>query len=457
MRKIKYEKYLYKYNLIGLKMEKQIYTEIDPSTGIVNSYFVTTFGKKNTKIKMADQYSNMHIITKRKNQMGYNLILLLQQTDIDLLNRTEKYLDIIIGIEKNITEIFENIYDYSNLFKDSLNEMYEQVKNFSGEFFIKLIQLINEVYNNYIIMLEDIQNRKYNIINNIRNTIKGEYLDYIYDMLSTLELFENKTLKFLESLADELDDINDFQIDVLYDIIDNLYETKLIFKYFNNKLFKSIEKGIIKLKYDLIEFIDELVGDLLYITDFLSININKNEILINAIAENSRKEVKEKLKNFRNIILTIIDILIYDINKDYQDEMNTENNNSIKYLSNQKALQFLDYTEEKANKIITDIKNGINNIETYELYIENINIINNINNKSIIEHINNMYNEIINNITIKFKPYYYDNESSINRKKRNLFEIAKNIVKEINLEIKEINDFINNYTQDYMEKNLYTY
>ena len=97
-------------------MEKQIYTEIDPSTGIVNSYFVTTFGKKNTKIKMADQYSNMHIITKRKNQMGYNLILLLQQTDIDLLNRTEKYLDIIIGIEKNITEIFENIYDYSNLF-----------------------------------------------------------------------------------------------------------------------------------------------------------------------------------------------------------------------------------------------------------------------------------------------------------------------------------------------------
>jgi hypothetical protein len=237
-------------------------------------------------------------------------------------------------------------------------------------------------------MLEDIQNRKYNIINDICNTIKREYIDYIYDMLSILELFKNKTLKFLESIADELDNINDFQIDMLYDIIDNLYETKLIFKYFNNNLFKSIEKGIIKFKYDLIEFIDELVGDLLYITDFLSININKNEILVNAIDENSRKEVKEKLKKFRNIILTIIDILIYDINKDYQDEMNIEDNSSIKYLSNQKAFQFLDYTEEKSNKIITDIKNGINNIETYQLYVENINSINNINNKSIIEHIN---------------------------------------------------------------------
>ena len=135
--------------------------------------------------------------------------------------------------------------------------------------------------------------------------------------------------------------------------------------------------------------------------------------------------------------------------------MNIEDNSSIKYLSNQKAFQFLDYTEEKSNKIITDIKNGINNIETYQLYVENINSINNINNKSIIEHINNMYNEIISKNIINLTPYYYDEENSINKKKKNLFEISKNIVKETNFEIKEINDFIKNYSLDYMEKNLY--
>ena len=66
MKKIEHIKQLYKYNLIGLKMEKQISTEIDPSTGIINTYFVTTFVNKNIKIKMADQYSNLHIITKKK-------------------------------------------------------------------------------------------------------------------------------------------------------------------------------------------------------------------------------------------------------------------------------------------------------------------------------------------------------------------------------------------------------
>ena len=49
IKKMNYVKQLYKYNLIGLRMEKQILTEINPSTGITNSYFVLIFGNKNLK------------------------------------------------------------------------------------------------------------------------------------------------------------------------------------------------------------------------------------------------------------------------------------------------------------------------------------------------------------------------------------------------------------------------
>ena len=45
-----YVKQLYKYNLIGLKMESQIFVENNPSTGKSNSYQVIIFGNKNTKI-----------------------------------------------------------------------------------------------------------------------------------------------------------------------------------------------------------------------------------------------------------------------------------------------------------------------------------------------------------------------------------------------------------------------
>ena len=455
MKKINYVKPIYKYNLIGLKMAKEISTEINPSTGITDTYFVSTFGNKNLKIKMDSQHTNMHIITKNKNQMGYNLLLLLQQTNDNLINRTMKSLDNIMNIEINLTEPFKNVYDFSNLFKDSLNDMYDQVNNLGGNIFNELIKLIDEVYDNYTELLSMTKMKKYNEINIIKNITKEEYLNYIYKMLNILANFYNKTLIFLENITEELKNINDFQIDILYDIIENLYESKLIFKYFNPNLFKSIEKGIIKFKYELNEFIEKLIGDLLYITDFLAININKNEILVNSINEGIRNEVKLKLKNFRNIILEIIDIIINDINQDYQKEMNNNNNQSIYSYSNQKTLEYLNLIENKSNKVINTIKKGINNIELYELYSENINVINNINNKTIIEFVNNIYNEIITKIT-SLKPDYIDKNKEINQNERKLFNISKKIINEANSEIKEINNYIKNYSKNFAQEYLYS-
>ena len=66
MKKTTYTKQIYKYNLIGLRMEKQILTEINPSNGIISSYAVIIFGNKNLKIKISEQRSNMHIMTEKK-------------------------------------------------------------------------------------------------------------------------------------------------------------------------------------------------------------------------------------------------------------------------------------------------------------------------------------------------------------------------------------------------------
>ena len=100
-----------------------------------------------------------------------------------------------------------------------------------------------------------------------------------------MENFENKTLKFLDDIDNELNNIEDFQIDILYDIKEQIYESKQIFKTFNRNLFKSIEKGILTFKCDINDYIDLIIGDLLYITDFLAVNINKNELIIKAIPE----------------------------------------------------------------------------------------------------------------------------------------------------------------------------
>ena len=332
MKKITYMRLIYKQNLMGMKMEGQMYSEINPKTGKTRVYSVTNCGNKNRKIKLKDQISNTHIILERSNQMAYHLILLLKQTNNELIKRNENYSEIIIEFETNFTKFFENHYDYSGLFRQSLNDLYNQVQNFSGEFFNELIDLINRVYHNYTIILTKVRNDKYDFINRIRNVTKDEYINYIYDMLDILENFENKTLKFLDDIDNELDNIDDFQIDLLYDITEQIYESELIFSKFNRNLFNSIEKGILTFKYDINDHIDNIIGELLYVTDFLSVNINKNEILIRALDENIRNDVSIKLKDFRNMILIIMEFLNKNINDDYENEMNIENKKSIKYI-----------------------------------------------------------------------------------------------------------------------------
>ena len=145
---------------------------------------------------------------------------------------------------------------------------------------------------------------------------------------------------------------------------------------------------------------------------------------------------------------------MFNINNDYEMEMNLSNSKSIKFYSYQKAEEFLNNIQEKSDEVINDIKSRINDIETYELYSKNLDIIDNIHNKTILEYMDEMYKNIIYK-SMNLKPEYINEESSISKNKKKLFDLSKNIVNEINKEINEINGFIFDYTNQYIEENIY--
>ena len=449
-----YEKDIYNLNLLGLKLGGNILVETDFSTGIVSSYFVMTIGGLKKKFIFEEQHTNMHIITQQANQMTWKYMILLDKTNKDLIERNKEYSDIIINYENEVLEMFQNPFDFSFIFRDSLKDMYQQVQNFTGEFFTELIELINRVHKNYTIILKNIKLNKNELINEILIVTKNEYIKYIYDMVDILAKFQNDTIRFLDNVEKEVYNINIFQIDVLYDIIDSIYDCKIIFKKFNKNLFNAIEKGILTFKYDIKDYIDEIIGDLLYLTDFLAVNINKNEILKKQLDETIRKNITIKLKDFKDIIINIMDIIIDRINLDYDNEMSIDNQNSVKYYSEEKSIELLKEIDDKSNDVIKHIKNKIKYINLYEKYCENLDTINNINNKTILEFNDKIYK----NILVKFseiQPDYLNDSSNIISNKNKLFRISENLVNLINEEIKEINNHILSYSKNYIESNLY--
>ena len=236
MKKFTYEKEFFNYNLLGLVLKGDAICEIEPSTGIVHNYFNLGFSRLNKKFNLATQQTNLHIVIEKLNKMTFDFISLLYQSNKNLLQNNKKYGGIIIDIEKNISNLFEKYFDYSGIFTDSLDNLYLQVSIFTGQFLTDLITLIDEVHSNYTIIFHRGKNDSYEFINEIRKITKNAYINYVKNMVNNLYTFSNQTLSFLSKIEEETNKIEIFQIDLLYDIIDIIYDAKILF----NELIKKI-------------------------------------------------------------------------------------------------------------------------------------------------------------------------------------------------------------------------
>ena len=330
MKNIEYAKNLFNLNLLGIQAKLQIINTLYIKEGIsvVKLNFQLGFIKVSITLKKVK--TNLHFAIRNYNEMGFTELYLINESNIKLENRNEKYSNLIINLEKDFNNLITNRYDFSNIFKESFNEMYEKIKTFTSEIFNELIAFIRKAYDNYTEILNDVNNNRHQVFIQIRNITKNEYINFVEKMLLLVEDFNNKTIIFLIEVEEEVSKIENFQLDILYDLKDIIYETKKIFKDFNKNLFMAIEKGIQIFRYDFDDFVHEIIGSLLYLVDFLSINLNKNEILMNAIDIETREEVTFKLKNIRNIINIIKEKLLSGIDNDYKEEMNETNLNSIK-------------------------------------------------------------------------------------------------------------------------------
>ena len=320
--------------------------------------------------------------------------------------------------------------------------------------FNELIITIDRVYDNYTIVLNNAENNTYEIMTEIRELTKIEYINYINEMFNIIISFKNYSLLFLTNLKKEVETIQTFQIDILYDLMDLLYETKLVLKDFIAKLFQAVDTGVTTFKYKLRDYMEEIIGQLLYLTDFLSVNLNKNEILKNAINLEERQIVTIKLKNFRNIVLRIIEILDNQIIDDYEREMSTNNENSIKYSKVDIIQSCIEDMDNKSTTITEEIKAKIHSMNYYESYAENIQIINEITNKTFIEFNNDIYNQVLRNIQ-KIKPEFLDKNSDLIISKNNLLNISDEVINYINKEINQINNYINTYSSNFIDDNNY--
>ena len=444
-----------KEDLMGIKLNQYITSELNPSTGLISSYVTINVGNIIYKVSFPQYQTNINIIIQNINQFSYSLIELILKTNSQLKEQIEVITAPLKNIGSETMSLLKINNDFSYILEEPLNNIYDEMAFSTTNCFTDLINIIKEMHNKYSLILNNAKTNKYEKFIEIRQITKDEYIIYIQNITYILENFYNNTLDYIKDIENELNKIDNFQIDVLFDIIDSINDCKEILENFNYKLFDTIERGIIQFKSELTEYFEIAIGSLLYVTEFLSVNINKNGILKKSIEERKRNEVQILLKDFRYIINQIIDLLINNIHADYEFEFSENKPDSIKYKNIHKINDYLFIINNNSSKLINDIKSKINFINKYILYVSNIDEIDRINNKTIIEFNNDFYNGCIKNL-LDIKPnFYYKTNEKIIQYKEQLTNISNEIKDEINKEILDINNYVITYTKNYFNDNLF--
>jgi hypothetical protein len=264
--------------------------------------------------------------------MTKKMIDLLKESNKGIKKLNEQFSPVIIQYERDIKDIIQSPYDFSDLYRKPYNDLYDSIRNFTTDTFKELINAINLCHDNYTEVLNRVKKGEEVSINEIREVIQDQYFSFINEMVNNLEVFYNKSINYLKDIESLITE--NFQIDILYDINDNAIKAKKIFTKFINLVFKSIEKGMSYFKYNLQEFIENLIGDLLKNSKFIADSLNENEILKNAISEEDRNLVVMKLKNFEKIVTEITQYLYNKIDDDYETNFSSDNENSLKKNNN---------------------------------------------------------------------------------------------------------------------------
>jgi len=447
---------IYNRNILGFQFKGESEYSIIQSNGKTLSNCNIYFGPFKLTFNIGYIETNMHIITKNLNEMAKSFVEILKNINKELILRNQNYSHIIINIEKNISELIDkkNLYDFSNEFKNPLNKLFNEVKNFSSNLFDNLLILIDNAHSNYSLILNDIKLDKLEQFKMIREITKYEYINFINSVINSLDEFSKNVLIYINKLEILIQNITDIKLDLLYDIIDNIEESKKIFKNFISLLFNSVIKGVKIFKYNLDNHIEEILDELSYITEFISSGLKNNEILKTILDEETKNRTIYKLKDFKNIIHIITSILTEQILNDYEKELINKELQNIRFTSEKKKEDLLSKIESNSNILIRNIKNKIELIEKYELYSSNIDKINEINDE--VEHIysESFVNKIIKNIS-NIESDIFEESSEIIKSKKILFNISKNIKNEINNEINEMNKYFENYVNKYKEQNIY--
>ncbi len=413
---------------------------------------------KNFDIPIGNSYEKYNdVIDKITGGLYYISNILIKR----LYNNTWKK-----SIQKELTDIsnlITNLYDPSDIFFLPLNNLLNEIKNASKNTFNSIFLEIEKTISNLNSLNNEInssneENQK-ELIKESQIIINSAIVEY----KELFDSFDSSTILLTETIIESLPELNQIDIGSYYDIKEQLSVSEKVYNAFEIMVDNALNTQNSLLTDYTNLLIKDNLEDIIKQEEFIAKRLQTNTTLIEAINDNEKRNNMIDLLN--NIRIKVNDISkniiksIENISKNLRSGEEGELKTILADVENKKNV----YLENK-NQIETSLRNYIQVSDNFELYIEDTEIlfqidqnVTNERNKQFFEQIiiplnalqtNFFTQETFNNIENLINEII----NELNTNKDNNFSNIPNLLETLNT---TIDDSISYYLDDNLIKNTY--
>ncbi len=366
---IRFKYPVFKSNIVGVKVSMNAAISYFPRNGTVHFQLIYKVDKTSIVAFDYSKDSNIQIPYEKfrllVNNINYHLVNLTSNLKVESI----KWKGGIQNELKNIVNFINGLYDATPIFIEPLNNLMNDVKDISRNTFDNIYTEINKCDYNLLFLQNEIDNKteEYQkiLINEAKSTFSNSINDY-FDKINVIDTFANELIDNLLST-----DITGIDIGTYYNIIDQLNSTEKIYNEFESMLKNAINQQSSLLKDFSYELFKNNLENIIENEEFISKRLQTNQTLIEAINNKKRNSMISSLNAIRNKIIKLINSVLSNINTTYSSLINGNELNLILNQIQNKKNSFI----TKKNEIISALKEEIHLTSNFEVYINNINLL----------------------------------------------------------------------------------
>ena len=425
---------IFKYDHVGLLIHLTSLILIDTNTGIVTLTSLITIGSTTIELLKREHNTQLgSILDNADNTLEHSLNQiesLITQTKA----KEQQWIEQLNTVLTPLKIKLDSTYNVGPLYREPIKEVYATIQQYSINIFEQMNTFINNQHiylNNTISVLHSSHYTQLNELNDIINSFLNECQQYFISAPnSVFDIFYNDSIAYTDAILDANDNIIDFDINIYYDIVDQVQKGRNIYETFLTKFMNIIERGLTVYSNEMQFKSNELLSEALNAVEYIGTAIENNIIISEVISENRREQTAKGAYAFRNSISSLIEKIFIKINEAYNANINNDDTNAMKNQLENTVNSMLNEFNTKTESMLHAIKNKIPNIAKYEAYITNHpNIIDSIENE-LLEIEQQQLTELISNPLYKLHRQFYSPEQ-MNEINNLLTTNAKSVVNQL--------------------------